>query len=302
MEEIKNDINKEQLINGLNENDDKTYKNNNENINLIKEESEENFKGVNNNILINSLFKAVEDNNLSEIENNLIKDNSDINTLNNNGLSLLHLSVIKGNIQMINKLLKYGANPNILSVPNKQTPLHLAYLSQESTRDNMINTLLSFNADNNIMDLYDNKPSDYNNIDNKNELNTPNKKNKVKKEDLYYKVNDININFFSTSDIKKKSSSKKKNNKNISKIKCNCIFTPKKNNNNNIDNIISQSSYNFSDLKNIDINFNSIDKYEDNNKNNNQNENINSIRANNNDNELIISNKKYKKKTECHKK
>ena len=279
MKDIKNDIDdihKDQLINKLNENDECI---NHININLIKEETEENIKDTNNSIILNTLFKAVEDNNLKEIESNLIKDNSNINTLNNNGLSLLHLSVIKGNVQIVNKLLKYGANPNILSVPNKQTPLHFAYLSQESTKDNIINTLLSYNADVNIMDLYDNKPSDYNNMDKKNDLNTPDKKNKIKKEDIYYKVNDININFFSTSDIKKKTSNKKQQNKKINKIKCNCIFTPKKNDDKIIENIKNQNNDNeFNNNKDIYLNQENIMNNE-----NNNNENIN--------NELIMNNK-----------
>ena len=279
MKDIKNDIDdihKDQLINKLNENDECI---NHININLIKEETEENIKDTNNSIILNTLFKVVEDNNLKEIESNLIKDNSNINTLNNNGLSLLHLSVIKGNVQIVNKLLKYGANPNILSVPNKQTPLHFAYLSQESTKDNIINTLLSYNADVNIMDLYDNKPSDYNNMDKKNDLNTPDKKNKIKKEDIYYKVNDININFFSTSDIKKKTSNKKQQNKKINKIKCNCIFTPKKNDDKIIENIKNQNNDNeFNNNKDIYLNQENIMNNE-----NNNNENIN--------NELIMNNK-----------
>ena len=249
-------IRKDELINNLNKDDKNDIK---QEINISsenekKDELNNKYNNSNNSIIIKSLFKAVQENNINEIDSNLIKDNYNINTLNNNGLSLLHLSVIKGNIKIINKLLEYGANPNILSVPNKQTPLHLAYLSQESTKDNIINTLLSYNANDNILDLYDNKPSDYNNKYSKNDLITPDKKNKAKNEDIYYKVNDININFFNTSDVKKKSSIKKDNNTKISKMKCNCIFTPKKNNDNNIE------SYNFTDSNNVDINMNSMTK------------------------------------------
>ena len=222
----------------------------------IEVKSKKNINNTNNSIILNSLFKAIQDNNIEVIESNLNKDNSCINKLNNNGLSLLHFSVIKGNVKIVNELLKYGANPNVLSIPNKQTPLHLAYLSQESTKDNIINTLLSYNADVNIMDLYNNKPSDYKNKYINQDLNTPVKKNKTKNEDLYYEVNDININFFSTSDIKKKSNNKKE--QKLSEIKCNYIFTPKKYNENNIESVRSDSNYNFSDLKNIDIRFDSI--------------------------------------------
>ena len=288
MENNLDKINNDQLINKLNKDANNSV---NHNIILSKEEkvndkSNINISTTNNSIILNSLFKAVQENDINEIESNLIKDNSNINTLNSNGLSLLHLSVIKGNIQIVNKLLKYGANPNILSIPNKQTPLHLAYLSQESTKDNIINTLLSFNADENIIDLYDNKPSDYNKIYNKKGLITPDKKNKTKKEDLYYKVNDININIFSTSDVKKKSSNKKEKNKDISKMpnkKCNCIFTPKKySNNNNYESIKTDTNYNFSDLKNLDINFNSINSKKDNYININDNQNNQNINMSNN--------------------
>lgn len=284
-------INNGYLINEINKVDNKKDK---QNINMkisnedpLYNKSEKNIDNTNKSIILNSLFKAVQENDIEEIESNLIKDNSNINELNSNGLSLLHLSVIKGNIQLVSKLLKFGANPNILSIPNKQTPLHLAYLSQESTRDNIINTLLSYNADENIMDLYDNKPSDYKNISNRKYLITPDKKNKTKNEDLYYNLNDININFFSTSDIKKKSSNKKdKDIPNLTNIKCNCIFTPKKySNNNNLVNIKSNSYYNFNDLKDLDNNFNSIKRKENyiNKDNNVINYNINNDIFNNNE-------------------
>ena len=292
MENNLDKINNDSLINKFNKDENNST---NQNIISSKEETinnkpNNNINITNNSIILNSLFKAVQENDINEIESHLIKDNSNINTLNSNGLSLLHLSVIKGNIQIVNKLLKYGANPNILSIPNKQTPLHLAYLSQESTKDNIINTLLSYNADDNIIDLYDNKPSDYNKIYNKQELITPDKKNKTKKEDLYYKVNDININIFSTSDVKKKSTNKKEKNKDSSKMsnmKCNCIFTPKKytnNSNNNYETIKTDTNYNFSDLKNLDINFNSINSNKDNNININDNNNTNNTNSQNNQN------------------
>ena len=47
------------------------------------------------------------------------KRRSKINTLNNDGLSPLHISIIKGNIEIINVLLLNGANPNILSSKKK---------------------------------------------------------------------------------------------------------------------------------------------------------------------------------------
>ena len=240
-------------------------------INKLNDSEDLNINNNNNNILLNSLFKLIEENNINELESNLIKDDSVINTLGDNGLSLLHFSVIKGNLPIINTLLKYGANPNILSEPNQQTSLHLAYLSQEPNRENIINVLLNYKANNNIIDIYNNRPSDYNknNNINENNLNTPDKKNKIKKEDIYYKINDININFFNTSDIKRKSSNKK-NKKD--KIKCNCIFTPKKNQitDSVVDSQKIENDYNLSDFKNININFN--DNFNFNEKDNNEND------------------------------
>ena len=243
-------------------------------INIINKlnDSEDLIINKNNNILLNSLFKLIEENNIKELESNLIKDDSVINTLGDNGLSLLQYSVIKGNLPMINILLKYGANPNILSVPNQQTSLHLAYLSQDPIRENIINVLLNYKANDNIIDIYNKRPSDYNINNNINNLNTPDKKNKIKKEDIYYKINDININFFNTSDIKRKSSNKKNKKDKKDKIKCNCIFTPKKNqiSDNVIDSQKTENDYNLSDFKNININFN--DNFNFNEKDNNEND------------------------------
>ena len=268
------------IINKLNDSEDLIInKNKNKN---------SNNNNNSNNILLNSLFKLIEENNINELESNLIKDDSVINTLGNNGLSLLHFSVIKGNLPIINTLLKYGANPNILSDPNQQTSLHLAYLSQGPNRENIINVLLNYKANDNIIDIYNNRPSDYNKNSNSNinvnNLNTPDKKNKIKKEDIYYKINDININFFNTSDVKRKSSNKK-NKKD--KIKCNCIFTPKKNQKS--DDVVEsqkiENDYNLSDFKNININFN--DNFNFNEKDNNEND----ISDNYSNNKLQIENK-----------
>ena len=41
---------------------------------------------------------------------NLLKAKVDINALNSEGLSSLHLAVIKGNIAVMNLLIKQGAN------------------------------------------------------------------------------------------------------------------------------------------------------------------------------------------------
>ena len=44
---------------------------------------------------------------------------------------------------MINLLLSYGANSNILSDKKKQTPLHLAYLNQNSLTEEIIKELIT---------------------------------------------------------------------------------------------------------------------------------------------------------------
>ena len=91
----------------------------------------------------------------------LKQDKSKINDLNEEGLSLLHIAVIKANIKMINLLLKFGADSNILSDKKKQTPLHLAYLNQNSMTEEIIKELIKNNANENIFDSKNKKPIDY---------------------------------------------------------------------------------------------------------------------------------------------
>jgi ankyrin repeat protein len=66
-----------------------------------------------NNLINNNLFTAVEYNDIERVNELLKMDNSKINDLNEEGLSLLHIAVIKGNIKMIDLLLSYGADSNI---------------------------------------------------------------------------------------------------------------------------------------------------------------------------------------------
>ena len=114
-----------------------------------------------NNILHANLFTAVEYNDIERVNELLKQDNSQINDLNEEGLSLLHIAVIKANIKMINLLLSYGANSNILSDKKKQTPLHLAYLNQNSLTGEINKKILKYKADDNIIDSKNKKPSDY---------------------------------------------------------------------------------------------------------------------------------------------
>ena len=115
----------------------------------------------NNNIKANNLFSAVEYNDLEKVQELLKQDKSKINDLNEEGLSLLHIAVIKANIKMINLLLKFGADSNILSDKKKQTPLHLAYLNQNSMTEEIIKELIKNNANENIFDSKNKKPIDY---------------------------------------------------------------------------------------------------------------------------------------------
>ena len=62
----------------------------------------------------NNLFAAVEYNDIEKVEEILKSDLSQLNELNDEGISPLHIAVIKANSKMINLLLKYGANANIL--------------------------------------------------------------------------------------------------------------------------------------------------------------------------------------------
>ena len=117
--------------------------------------------------LQNNLFSAVECNDL-EKASNIIKSNpSQIDLLNDEGLSPLHIAVIKGNLKMINLLLKNGANANILSDKKKHTPMHLACLNQNSMTEEILQELKNFNANENIFDANNKKPSDYLNMNKK---------------------------------------------------------------------------------------------------------------------------------------
>ena len=108
-----------------------------------------------------NIFYAVECNDLEKVEQLLKNDNSKINDLNEEGLSVLHIAVIKGNLKMINLLLKYGANSNILSEKKKQSPLHLAYLNQNSMTEEIIQELKNNKASDSICDYNNKHPSDY---------------------------------------------------------------------------------------------------------------------------------------------
>ena len=108
-----------------------------------------------------NLFTLLKKNKTEKLFQILNKDKSNINILNKEGLSLLHISIIKGNIEIINKLLSLGADPNILSLNKKQTPLHFAYIYKKEKSKEIIKKLKEFKAKENILDIYSKKPIDY---------------------------------------------------------------------------------------------------------------------------------------------
>ena len=113
------------------------------------------------NINIGDIFTAVEYNDLERANELLRQDPSQINKLNEEGLSLLHIAVIKANLKMIDLLLSFGADANILTNKKKQTPLHLAYLNQNSLTEDIVQELLKNDAHDTILDFNSKKPSDY---------------------------------------------------------------------------------------------------------------------------------------------
>ena len=131
------------------------------------------------------LFQEIEKNNYKKVYEILNKDISQINDYNIDGLTPLHLGVIKGNIKIINLLLEKGSNPNSLSLSKNQTPLHFSYLNQNENTDYIIKYLINHGAKENILDINNKKPSDYLNIN----LNTSNSNNS-----LHIKYNNIKQN------------------------------------------------------------------------------------------------------------
>ena len=97
-------------------------------------------------------------NNIEQVSS-LLKHKADPNIVNDEGISPLHIAVLKGNVQIVKLLLENNANPNLQSERLKQTPLHFAY--QQSSADEIINLLLQYQASNNMIDRSDKKPSDY---------------------------------------------------------------------------------------------------------------------------------------------
>ena len=107
------------------------------------------------------IFTLANKNNNDKLFKLLNKDKSSINKLNKEGYALLHISIMKRNISMLNKLLQLKANPNIKTKNKKQTPLHFAYIYGKDKSKEIIKILISYKADENILDIYNKKPIDY---------------------------------------------------------------------------------------------------------------------------------------------
>ena len=131
---------------------------------------------------INYIFNTIKSNDFKKFEEILKENISLINKLNNNGLSLLHYSVIKNNKKILELLLNNGADVNIKSSKMKRTPLHLAYIYQNNSSDDIINLLIKYGAKDDILDSNNKKPSQYkkNNNEKENKNGGENKLKKIK--------------------------------------------------------------------------------------------------------------------------
>lgn len=156
----------------------------------------------------NNLINFIECGNIQKIIDYLDKDISDINKLNDNGISPLHMAVINGNIEVINILLKYGSDPNKRSTNNRQTPLHFAYIFKNTLSNKIINLLLKYNANPNLEDINNKKPCEYgikykesnevddasssneNENDNNNNLNIMNNQDSYNNDNNTYTISD----------------------------------------------------------------------------------------------------------------
>ena len=129
---------------------------------------------------INSIFNAIKSSDDKKFEEILKENKSLINKLNNNGLSLVHYSVIKNNKKILELLLNNGADVNIKSSKMKRTPLHLAYIYQNNSSDDIINLLIKYGAKDDILDSNNKKPSQYKKNNNEKEKKNGGE-NKLKK-------------------------------------------------------------------------------------------------------------------------
>ena len=225
-----------------------------------------------------NLFAAIEYNDLEKVEQILKNDSSQINELNEEGISPLHISVIKSNLKMIDLLLRYGADSNIISQKEKQTPLHFAYLNQNSMTEEILQELKKYNASDNVYDINKRKPSDYMNNsiinsgkENINYNNTDEYSNSAEKKQINSNANTImvitNENHFDSFMTTNKEDDNKSN---ANSMNTNTAKTPSKLKEEEVINI---NEYDDNNENNMTINSNN--KYNTNNTINSKSDSIN---------------------------
>ena len=174
-------------IENLNPNNENLIKSSKKDLNISNTESKNSLFSLEVKISYNTeLFQEIEKKNYKKILELLDNNISQINEYNIDGLTPLHLSVIIGNVEIINLLLEKGANPNALTLSKNQSPLHLCYINQNENLDEIIKILKAHGANENVLDINHKKPSDYKDINN----NTPNSNSIGKKKNFFKKDED----------------------------------------------------------------------------------------------------------------
>ncbi len=99
------------------------------------------------------LLIALLNGNEAEIEY-LLEKKIDLDIIDSlNGYAIMHYAIVKNDYELVDKLLKKGANPNTTSLVYDKTPLHLAI---ESNQDSIVQLLLKNKAVDTIKDINDN--------------------------------------------------------------------------------------------------------------------------------------------------
>lgn len=140
----------------------------------------------------------------------LLKYNADPNLSNKDGITALHIAVMRRHSTIVKLLLVHNANPNCVNRVFKQTPLHMCILTNSTPE--ILYLLIHFGANLMLKDYYDKTPFDYikpNQI----ELKKAIEKLKLNLNTDIMKLNDLNIfsNFVKTQD-----KNDRKNSENIS--------------------------------------------------------------------------------------
>ena len=229
-----------------------------------------------------NLINAIENNNPIKVKEYLNDDTKNINALNKNGISPLHIAVINGNLEIINYMLNKGANPNITSLHKKQTPLHYAYIFKSIKTNKIISLLLKYKANPNLEDINNKKPkeyslkykessdiddytSSYENYNEKNDIKCETKNNDLNNFDSF--IDNNNKNTYSISDTEEtiiQNEANRNNGFSIEQLinpndknynKCKIKIISKKNKNNNIEYYqrINKGNISYSNNKNLNL-------------------------------------------------